>query len=562
MNKPLTTVKPRAAKSKEAKSRTAEAKAEATAHPAIEFGSTLLEGSELLQKVQIKWLDSGKPVLEGLEGEAVEVSLSHDDQVCLCVAGHGPQGCDIAPVTHRLREDWTALLSAERELLMQQLLAAGSDSVDRAGTRIWAAIETLRKATNERDIDLTIDRQEGDSVLFRGTASGSGKQLYILTFPLALTWGLERIVAVVVSNPRTASNSLISYQTNITAGRVPSLQRDGHNQTIYRMNIAEENEKVFVLRWPVSYKETTNLSQSVYFSNFFAWMGKVRDLAIWPIREPLGQQLITGEWGMVTNHAQTQILGQAGLNDVIEVRFWVAKVSGPTNSTVDFHYDWLKVLPDGGFERIALSELCMTWVQIPKQGTAEPKPLPDFLENFINQLWNPTHTPQPLPESLKDTDLGEELYRAPTGPIAGPLLREQSFETSLEDTDAIGNINFASYSVLQGRIRDSFFHKLVPECYSRTGNQGEFRCLRSRVEYLREAMPFEQIQVNMSLQAVYEHGISLIFEYFRLTPDGSRQKIAIGEHDTAWFTRGETGKAVPAPLLQVVQEALLRAVEA
>jgi hypothetical protein len=75
-------------------------------------------------------------------------------------------------------------------------------------------------------------------------------------------------------------------------------------------------------------------------------------------------------------------------------------------------------------------------------------------------------------------------------------------------------------------------------------------------------MPFEQIQVNMSLQAVYEHGISLIFEYFRLTPDGSRQKIAIGEHDTAWFTRGETGKAVPAPLLQVVQEALLRAVEA
>ena len=126
----------------------------------------------------------------------------------------------------------------------------------------------------------------------------------------------------------------------------------------------------------------------------------------------------------------------------------------------------------------------------------------------------------------------------------------------------MGNINFANYYVLQGRMRDSFFHDIVPDCYRRTGNHGELRCLRSKVEHLREAMPFDQIQVTMSLRAAHEHGVSLAFEYFRLTPDGSRQKIAIGEHDAVWLTRKEAGKTVPAPLPQAVREVLLRGVEA
>lgn len=170
-------------------------------HPAPKFALMPPTEEELLQNIQIKWLDSGKPVLEGLEGKAVEVSLSHDDYVCLCVAGHGPQGCDIAPVIHRLREDWTALLSAKREPLMRQLLV-GNDSVDRAGTRIWVAVEALRKATNVKDIDLVIDRQEEDTVLFYGTAGRI--QLYILTFPLTLMRGVERMVSFVVQERASA----------------------------------------------------------------------------------------------------------------------------------------------------------------------------------------------------------------------------------------------------------------------------------------------------------------------------------------------------------------------
>ncbi|MBW4435288.1 MAG: hypothetical protein KME28_27155 [Pelatocladus maniniholoensis HA4357-MV3] len=148
-----------------------------------------------LQKVQIRWLDSGKPILEGLEGKDINVSLSHDDYVCMCVAGYGLQGCDIVPVTRRTQQEWMALLSYDREPLMQQLLNI-HDSLDQAGIRIWAAVEALRKATNALDIDLAITQTKENCVLFENVFSGD--KLQVLTFPIQLTRGAERMVALVV----------------------------------------------------------------------------------------------------------------------------------------------------------------------------------------------------------------------------------------------------------------------------------------------------------------------------------------------------------------------------
>jgi len=164
--------------------------------------SQLLDNDDnLVSKLQIKWTESGKPVVDGLEEQEVEVSLSHDERVCICVAGRELQGCDIEPVTHRTRQDWTALLSDSRELLMQQLLDTKS-SVAHAGTRIWTAVEALRKATEAKSINLVIDRIEGDSVLFLDTASNN--QLKVLTFPVRLTRGLEKMVALVVQDIKSA----------------------------------------------------------------------------------------------------------------------------------------------------------------------------------------------------------------------------------------------------------------------------------------------------------------------------------------------------------------------
>lgn len=154
----------------------------------------------LSNDLQIKWLASGKPTLEGHTVEELETSLSHDDRFCMCVVGKGWQGCDIAPITQRTRENWLSLLTPHREILLDELISADSsaDTLDIAGTRIWAAIEAFSKATEHKsNRDIFIESRDGDSVLFGSIVLGN--YLYVLTFPMHFSKGPQRIIAVVVS---------------------------------------------------------------------------------------------------------------------------------------------------------------------------------------------------------------------------------------------------------------------------------------------------------------------------------------------------------------------------
>lgn len=526
----------------------------------VKSNSIPLQGSKDLQNLKVKWSHSGKPVIEKADGKTIEVSLSHDERVCLYVAGHELQGCDIAPITHRELKQWNALLKPTQVSLMQQLITSNIDSPDMAGTRIWAAREAFYKAINDKEIDLVIEANQGNSVLFR--CRNQKRNLRVLTFPIKLTRGYQKIVAITVypSKKALAYSSLSSssgfanheklalLSTKVKEHNSVVVEHFDYDPSIYQICTAENNQKVLAISWPVSYKETSNPSQSVYFSNFFNWMGRVRDISILPIREPLSQLLAQGKFGMVTNYAQIKNLGRAGLNDIVKVMFWVTRKIESVNSTVDFHYDWQKMLPDGSYERIALGLLRMTWVQISQDGVAEPKPLPDFLNQFLERLCPSGYTPQILSEQFQELSLGKIVYQTPSTLINGFEIHQETFATTLEDTDAIGNINFANYGVLQGRIRDSFFQSLIPEYYVRASNKGEFQCLKSQVEYLREALPFEPIQVVMSLNKIYERGLELTFEYFKLMAKQERQKIAVGKQTIIWLSR-QTEKANDSALL-------------
>ncbi|MEO0373277.1 MAG: SDR family NAD(P)-dependent oxidoreductase [Cyanobacteria bacterium P01_A01_bin.17] len=181
--------------------------------------SQLLDGNlERADKIQLHWTSAGKPEVdgsevdgpeaEGTDDDAIAVSLTHDAQICLCVAGRAPQGCDIEPVTPRAQADWTALLGNARQPMFSQLVEA-NDSEALAGTRIWTAIEALQKATGTQTVSFAINRIETDTVLFQETASETAP-LQVLTFPIRLTRGLERMVAVVVQPLQTAPPAVAS----------------------------------------------------------------------------------------------------------------------------------------------------------------------------------------------------------------------------------------------------------------------------------------------------------------------------------------------------------------
>jgi acyl-CoA thioesterase FadM len=128
-------------------------------------------------------------------------------------------------------------------------------------------------------------------------------------------------------------------------------------------------------------------------------------------------------------------------------------------------------------------------------------------------------------------------------------------QTTLEESNLVGNVYFANYFAWQGKVRDLFLHRLAPEFFRGIGSEGEMVCLRSRMDYLREAMPFDRIQVVMTVRSIRTCGAVLGFEYFRLEEDGRRQKLSVGTHEVAWVRRDKNGTVRPAPLPAVIRDA-------
>jgi len=135
-------------------------------------------------------------------------------------------------------------------------------------------------------------------------------------------------------------------------------------------------------------------------------------------------------------------------------------------------------------------------------------------------------------------------FKEHPGPRAtGVLLAEELFDTSFEDGNVVGNIYFGTYGVWQGRVRDRFFYELSPEDFCGRSD-AELICTNFRMTQLREAMPFDRVRVEMRLVALYERAADLSFQYFRVAPDGSETKLAVGEHTAVWATPIASKKAI------------------
>jgi acyl-CoA thioesterase FadM len=327
-----------------------------------------------------------------------------------------------------------------------------------------------------------------------------------------------------------------------------------------------QGQPVLVHCFPVTFMPAGQLSRHVYYSHYFFWAGTVREASAWPVLGKITDQFSTGKWGGVTNFADLKILGEATTHDLVEVRMWSSGNGGPQNSSLELTYDFRKVLPAGGYERLAWLEQKTTWVRILDHGAAKVEPYPEYYGAFIDYMlprYDAPNLPEPITEPLKPLfEHGDEdnLYIAPAGPTIHPILHSQSIETSLEDANIVGNIYFANYYAWQGRVRDRYFHDLIPEYFRGTGERGELICLNCRVDHLREAMPFERIEVSMALKALKTCRASLYFEYFKSGPDGRRLKLATGKQEVVWVQRDAHRNPVPHPFPSTVQAAFLRAI--
>ncbi len=521
----------------------------------------LESSSAAKEALEIYWNKFGKPVVREGKKLDIEVSLSHDDRYCLITSGKGVQGCDIAEVTSRSRSQWIELLGKKSDPLLVSLLEH-QDDLDIAGTRIWCCLEAVKKINNDSAGELKIDKVIDDAIVF--TSSDINDRKIILTFPIRLTRGKERMFALAASKPHSKSEK-------VSDDSLVDVPYKGYEDIFdianYRLvEGGPQGQSVYIHRIPLGFKPSAQLGRKVYFSNYLFWAGEVREVSAWPVIGDIARDFSSGNWGAVTNNTYLRVLGEPTTGDQIEVRMWTSGTSGPMNSVTDLTYDFRQMIPGGGYKRVAWVEQQSTWVEILEHGVVKPASFLDYYARFMDEMYPRYSAPNvsdPLPESLQNLhNLKNEPveYQAKTGPNVRPILHEQSIETSLCDSNIVGNIYFAFYYTWLGHTRDRYFFDVIPEYYKGTGENGELICIECRVNHLREAMPFDRIAVTMALKKLTRTHIVLYYEFFREEIDGKKTKLASGEQTNVWVKRDANGNPEASPFPKPLIKAIKRAI--
>lgn len=324
-----------------------------------------------------------------------------------------------------------------------------------------------------------------------------------------------------------------------------------------------QDQSVFIHRFIPDFKTFANLGSGIYFSHIFNWMGLAREMSSIPVLEEIRQLTESGKWGQVTNWASIEVLGECrNEHRIVEARMWCGKLGGSKNSSATLSFDWVSRGEHGVEERIARGQMGFTWVEILAHGVVQPAPLPRSYFDFIKTMEAKNELPnvyQNLQEPYRNLSPGRSIVKTSGGPRSVVPLATKTFETSTFDGNLVGNIYFGNYSIWMGRVRDSFFYRLAPRYFIKTKDIFEVICMKSRIQHLREAMPFEDILVTMGLIQLNQCGIDLHFEFYRKNQNGILEKLAIADHQCLWTHRNDGGKVKAHEWPQEILEYMLQA---
>ena len=109
----------------------------------------------------------GKPVFAGEE----EISVAHANDLTLAVAGAGGAACDMEAVVSKPDHVWRGLLGEEKFKLAELIARERTESVDAAATRLWTAIECMKKIGQQALAPLVLETntEDGWTLLRSGT---------------------------------------------------------------------------------------------------------------------------------------------------------------------------------------------------------------------------------------------------------------------------------------------------------------------------------------------------------------------------------------------------------
>ncbi len=469
-----------------------------------------------IKDFKIKWLKSGKPVIEGKNLKDIGVSVSHSGSFLMVVVGHGEQGCDVESIQERTKNDWIEILGKDKYDILERMMFEDGDQ-NKNGTVLWSAIEASKKIVLVNKVNV-VDFYKQNSIYISKFKSPT-HSLNIISFCINLIKGKNKIFSFGLNIPEP-SNIHNKKEAISNLSRFSVSKRLGYDDNAHEMQLdysGPQGQVVYTKRFPVTFKSNQNLSRSVYFTNYAIWMGEIREYGLYPIMQKLAELTSSGGWGIATNYVKIKILGELWGRDTVEARLWMVKSFGIKDSTFDWMFEWRRVLPNGEYERVATSELRTTWVKITGHGEAKIEGMPNFIQEFMDSMRPQNNTQtilEELPELIKDIYIGPLLLKKDVLSPQRYLINEELFKTSLEESNLVGNIYFANYAKWLGKTRDLYFQKIAPNYFKGIGEEGEFLALNCDIDHLQEAMPFDLIVVRMYIDSVYENGFDLFFRIF------------------------------------------------
>ncbi len=90
---------------------------------------------------------------------------------------------------------------------------------------------------------------------------------------------------------------------------------------------------------------------------------------------------------------------------------------------------------------------------------------------------------------------------------------------------------------------------MVPHLVSNITSIGNVRELiptNGRIDYFRDAFPFDRIRTELAVTRSTECAATLQFTHFRVLESGELQKLAVGKQDVIWVRR--TRLRLPHPI--------------
>ncbi|MFW2541017.1 acyl-CoA thioesterase [Primorskyibacter sp. 2E107] len=115
-----------------------------------------------------------------------------------------------------------------------------------------------------------------------------------------------------------------------------------------------------------------------------------------------------------------------------------------------------------------------------------------------------------------------------------------------EETNVVGNVYYAKHISWQGRCREMFLKAHAPGVLQQIYDDLRLVTLNIACDYYDEFHAFDEVEVHMRLEGIWQHRVGMTFDYYLGEGDQARL-MAVGRQTIGCMRATQTGMEPIAP---------------